>query len=89
MKRHVAVQPKGVMTRKDFEVFQDSVLCNLRAMEKRLLLKFGCLLLVASLVGLLFSQLCKFLIEEPFYLFIGIFTAFGSGLVLYFTSRPE
>mgnify|MGYP000903246546 CR=1 FL=1 len=62
---------------------------NLSASQKRLLLKFGCLLLIASIVGLLFPQIGKFLIEEPFYLFIGIIAVFASGLVLFFSTRPE
>lgn len=89
MKRHVAVQLGGAITRKDLEAAQGRILCNLRAMEKRLLLKLGCLLLVVSFVGLRFPKLGKFLIKEPFYLFVGIIAAFASGLVLYFTSRPE
>lgn len=83
MKRHVAGQHRR---KPALECNQP---CDLHGLEQRLVLKFGGMLAAAVilLVALKHLPAPSVVIEEPFYLFIGIIAAFVMGLVVFFTTR--
>ena len=89
MKRHVAGQQGDAVTKTDVRSMQDSLLDSLEGLERRLVLKFGCMLFAATFLLWAVNHLPKVLIEEPFYLFIGLISVFVSGLVVFFTTRDD
>lgn len=89
MKRHVAGQLGNTVKKTDVRSIQDSLLCSLQGLERRLIIKFGCMLIAATFLFWAVNHLPRVLIEEPFYLMVGVIAVFALGLVAFFTTRED
>lgn len=89
MKRHVAGQLGNAVTKTDVSSMQDSLLYSLHGLERRLVIKFGCMLIAALFIFWAANHLPRVLIEEPFYLMVGVIAVFAAGLVVFFATRDD
>lgn len=89
MKRHVAGQLGNAVKKTDIISMQDNLLYSLRGLESRLVIKFGCMLIAALFLFWAANHLPRVLIEEPFYLMVGVIAVFAAGLVVFFTTRDD
>ena len=56
---------------------------------RRLVIKFGCMVIAATFLFWAANHLPKVLTEEPFYLMVGVIAVFAAGLVVFFTTRDD
>ena len=89
MKRHVAGQQGNAATKTDVSAMQDSLLYSMHGLEKRLVIKFGCMLVAAIFLFWAANHFPRVLVEEPFYLFVGVIAVFAAGLVVFFSIRDD